>query len=124
VFENQGEWVRAVALDPSGRYVAAGSGRGTIRIWDRSTGQPEATLTGHNGRVLALGFTPSCRRLLSGAADGTLRCWDVSAAVELCRLRVEATLLTCAMSPAGDSMLAATSRHLVAASVAGMTAST
>jgi WD40 repeat protein len=117
VFDNDGEWVRAVSLDPAGRYVAAGSGRGGIRIWDRTVENVSVILTGHTGRVLALRFTPSGRHLLSGAADGTLRCWDVGAGRELCRVRVDATLLTCAIDAAGKSFLAATARHLVAVSM-------
>lgn len=117
--DSEGEWVRAVAIDASGGYVAAGSGLGVIRVWDLAEAKPCRSFTGHTGRVLALRFTPSGRHMLSGAADGTVRYWDVDAGRELCRVRVDATLLTCAIDPSRRSVLAATARHLVAVSVTG-----
>src|SRR5438132_1292471 len=39
LFDNRQEWVRAVAIDNQSRYVAAGSGRGSIRIWDADDGR-------------------------------------------------------------------------------------
>jgi WD40 repeat protein len=47
--------VTAVAVTPDGRQIITGGGNdGTARLWDRSSGQLQTTLTGHTGPVRAV----------------------------------------------------------------------
>lgn len=76
--------VRSLAFDPSGRQLAAGHDKGTIRILTHK-GRELARLTGHANAVIALSFDPTGARLFSGSADRTLRSWDVAKKVELAK---------------------------------------
>ncbi len=75
--------VMAVALGAvDGRPLVAAGGRdGTIRLWDRISGQPVGRpLRGHSGQVWCVAFgTVGGRTLLaSGSDDTTTRLWDVA----------------------------------------------
>ncbi|WP_342377781.1 HEAT repeat domain-containing protein [Myxococcus stipitatus] len=81
------EWVaasqplRAVAVDPSGTYVACGGDDGVVRSITRASGE-RRDMAGHEGAVRALAFTPRDGRLVSGGDDGKLRFWYLVGAVE------------------------------------------
>ena len=79
--------VSALAWGATGR-LAAGDGRGVIRVLDLAptgdtSGPGDATprtLTGHGAKITALTFDPAGRRLASAAADRTVRLWELGAA--------------------------------------------
>ena len=57
-FEGDRDNVRAVAISPDGRLIAAGGGGGIIRLWDASAGTEIHELKGHTGSVNSLAFLP------------------------------------------------------------------
>lgn len=68
----------ATALEslPNNR-IAIGFSDGTIVIFDLSTHQKVATLTGHDGAIMALALLPN-NRLASGSFDSTVNIWDLN----------------------------------------------
>jgi WD40 repeat protein len=70
--------VKCVAFSPDGRLLATAQDReNTAVLWDLATGQPLATLGGHQGEVLCLAFSPDGNTLATGSGDTTALLWDV-----------------------------------------------
>jgi WD40 repeat protein len=66
----------AVAVTPDGRQIVTGGRDGTARLWDRTSGQLQTTLTGHTGWVTAVAVTPDGRQIVTGGDDGAIRVWN------------------------------------------------
>ena len=64
----------ALAFSPDGRFLAAGSGDGSVRIWDVRRRSLVNTLHGHALPVRCLAFL-GMEKLVSGSDDGTLIVW-------------------------------------------------
>ncbi|MEV7442873.1 NB-ARC domain-containing protein, partial [Streptomyces sp. NPDC091204] len=65
-----------VAIAPDGTWLATGSLDGTVRIWDRASGNCIATLIGHRGQVLSVAIAADGAWFATGGVDGTVRIWD------------------------------------------------
>jgi hypothetical protein len=68
--------VSSISWSPGGRWLASGSGDGTVRIWDAASGRELSRLVGHSDGVRSVSWSPDGRRLASGSDDGTTRIWD------------------------------------------------
>jgi WD40 repeat protein/transcriptional regulator with XRE-family HTH domain len=72
------ERIYALALTPSGRYLAASGEERNIYIWDLEAASPEIQArlySSHNGAISSLAFlSENC--LTSVSRDGSLRTWD------------------------------------------------
>ena len=56
----------------------SGSFDNTLRIWNVVTGESEAELKGHSGRVISVVLSPDGSHVVSGSDDNTLRIWNVA----------------------------------------------
>ena len=101
----------ALAVDPSGEVVAAGSTDSfEIFMWSVQTGKLLDVLSGHEAPISSLTFCPSgTNQLASGSWDKTVRIWSVfgrSRAVE--SLTLSSDVLSVAFRPDGTEIAAST----------------
>lgn len=102
----------ALAVDPSGEVVAAGSTDSfEVYMWSVQTGKLLDVLAGHEGPVSSLTFSPAAggSYLASGSWDKTVRLWTVfgrSRAVE--PFALSSDVLAVAFRPDGRELAAST----------------
>ncbi len=82
--------VRTVKYSPDGARIASGSADGTMRIWDRNSGQCLAVLSGHQGAVTSVAYSPDGLVIASAGADGVLRIWDSKTNIATAAFRIHA----------------------------------
>jgi WD40 repeat protein len=70
--------VHAVAVSADGTRAVSGGEDSTVRAWDLTTGRAQATLTGHDGRVLSVAISADGTRAVSRGVDSTVRVWDLT----------------------------------------------
>jgi WD40 repeat protein len=66
-----------VAFSADGRYLASGSDRGTVILWDGTTFARIVPLRGSTTQVLSLSFSRDGRFLAGGAYQGPTIVWDL-----------------------------------------------
>ena len=63
--------VSTIAFSPNSRWLAGGSGDGTIRVWDAGTGELIYEFNEHTEPIWKMDFSPDSKWLLSVSLDGT-----------------------------------------------------
>jgi WD40 repeat protein/tRNA A-37 threonylcarbamoyl transferase component Bud32 len=62
---------------PDGRFVAAGTPRGTVHLLDTLTGRLEALGHAHIRAVVGLAISPNSRLLVTASLDGDAKIWEL-----------------------------------------------
>ena len=77
--EPQGaSWLTLMATSPDGRLLAAGTGDGTVQVWDVASRQGIALLDGPKAPVVAsVAFSPDGGVLAAGEHSDRIRLWDM-----------------------------------------------
>lgn len=94
--------ITALAIDPSGEWLAAARADHSIGVWNVTTAKLQVELKKHEDAVNALAFSPDGRTLASGGDDRTAILWDVATARAKRTLKGhELTVTSLAFSPDG-----------------------
>jgi WD40 repeat protein len=91
-FETDRDYPHVVVLSPDGKTLAAGTGSGTLFLWETATGKCLFRLKGpaervNGGRGWALAFAPDGRTVAAAAGENAIRLWDVASGKELQQFR-------------------------------------
>ncbi|CAA6804629.1 MAG: High-affnity carbon uptake protein Hat/HatR [uncultured Sulfurovum sp.] len=70
--------INAIAISEDGKYIVSGSSDKSIKIWDRSTGELERSLTGHTGSIYSVAISRDGKTIVSGSSDKSIKIWDRS----------------------------------------------
>jgi WD40 repeat protein len=99
--------IESVAVDATGRIVAAAADNGTVVLWDARSGRRLRTLRGQGDPVLGVAFAPRGRLLASvasGDVDGAAILWDARTGRRLRTLEEPNPLTSVAFSPDGTAL--------------------
>ena len=67
----EGEVISACAISPDHRKLLTGTEKGTIRVWDATSGVMLEVLDGHEEKVTAAAFSAGGKWILTASNDGT-----------------------------------------------------
>jgi len=73
-----GAAVRAVAISPDGKLLAAGALDHSIMLFDVATGSTVRTFAGRGGGISSLAFSPDGETFASGSQDNSAKLWNVA----------------------------------------------
>jgi len=106
---------------PDGRWLAAGSSDGVIRLWDAATGAAHGVFPVHRDFVMCCAFSPDSRWIVSGGWDGSLRLFDIVERREGPVATLPEMVFSCAFSRDGSRLVAGCARAVVIWDVDGDT---
>ena len=101
------KYVTTVTWSPDGTHILTGSGDGTARIWDTTTGDNTLTLT-INSVINAIAWSPDGRHILTGSGDGTAHIWNATTGDDTLTLTHTNSVTAVAWSPDGRYILTGT----------------
>jgi serine/threonine protein kinase len=73
VLEGHENAVQALAVDPSGRWIASGGADRTVRIWSAESKDTRRLYRNNSDFISALAFSPEGGLLATGSLDGTVK---------------------------------------------------
>jgi len=76
-------WVRAVKFSNDGSYLAVGTDKGEIIIFDTKNYQEVKRFVRHNAHILSLDISPDNTKIASCSYDNIIKIWDVPSGKEL-----------------------------------------
>jgi WD40 repeat protein/transcriptional regulator with XRE-family HTH domain len=79
--------VLSIAVSPDGRFWAAGSNSGEVRVWREGGRVAHAVLRANTDRIGGIAFSPDGRTLVTASWDSTIQLWDLASGTALRALR-------------------------------------
>ena len=108
IFRIQDDKVLSLALSQNGRFLAVGTGRDLIHLWDVNSGQPLGILRGHVSGVQCLSFSPDGKTLAS-CGDSRVKLWNIETLQEILTLARFSSAACVALFSSDGSCLATSS---------------
>lgn len=99
--------VNALAFDPAGTHLLAGSDDETPRIWNAATGALERILRGHEGIVRDVSYSDDGRLIATASSDGTVRVWPAAGGDPVTLFGHESGVNTARFDASGDRLVSA-----------------
>jgi tricorn protease-like protein len=97
--------VLAVAYAPDGSWIALGSERGSLRLWQTATAKVVREVSGSKGRTNAVVFSPDSKLLAAAGEDKAVHLWNSGTWKELPALQGhEASIEGIAFAPHGKRL--------------------
>ena len=112
--------ITSFAFSPDGQILAVSTFSRLIELWNPTTAESLAQLSGHQGSVASVAFHPAGKILASSSADGSVILWDVDSRTILQRFLIENNLpiVNVAFSPDGVTLAASARNSIVLWNVA------
>jgi hypothetical protein len=79
--------IRAFSFSPDGKRLAAGSIRGTTKVWDAGAREEVLTLPGQDGWINSVTFSPDRTRLVTCTNGEAVKIWDATTGEKIKTLR-------------------------------------
>ena len=102
VFSEDFDAITAVAISRNGRYWAALSRRGEMRVWREEGKLLHRAWQAHTDTTYALALSPDEHTLASGSNDGSVKLWEVESGALLWSGRHTQSIMGLAFSPDGS----------------------
>lgn len=76
--KNIPDWIYSLSYSPNGLWLADGTSRGELQIWqvDESSVEPLTIFSAHSGAVIRLVFSPDSSYLASSGDDAQIKLWE------------------------------------------------
>ena len=107
------DWVTALSFSPDDLLLASGDRTGNLFVWEAVSGQPFATLRGHQGGITGLAWSTNSEQIVSISEDGIAIRWDLHNQKEVQRWKLHSEgVLSISQLP--DGRYATTGRDRIA----------
>ena len=103
-FKTPGESIEVLVFSNDASWIAAGTGRGNIEVWDVKTGNSRLSYSPQDGRANALRFSTD-RATLTAVTGGAVYYYDTRDGNELQRFRNNFGMRTPAITPDGSGVV-------------------
>ena len=102
------ENVTCLAVSKDGRWIAAGTWRGHVSVWDAETYEQAFTLDKDVFGINGADFSPDSTRLVTASSNSTATIWDVTLRKHVQTLRHVNLVTAAKYSPQGDRIATVT----------------
>jgi WD40 repeat protein/serine/threonine protein kinase len=101
-----GRDLRAVAIDPAGRWGTTAADGRPVALWDLTSGLVIRQLQLHTGQIRALAASGDGRLVVGAGSDGTVSAWEVETGRRVTTVKAHTGFLSCVAVDAAGARVA------------------